>query len=60
MFRAPFCSSSGGTVYTAIGIFKRIMSTYNAQNTLIAVYTVPPDDEQKRGGNMQWLLIDIN
>jgi hypothetical protein len=56
MFRALFCSSSGGTVYTAFGIFYAYYSTLTLlettrhnthKNIPIAVCTVPHDAEQK-------------
>jgi hypothetical protein len=66
MFRALFCSSTGGTVCTAIGIILCIMSAgssstpnplaaswHNTHKIIpIAAHTVPPDDEQKSPRNM--------
>jgi hypothetical protein len=55
MFQALFCSSSGGTVRTVIGICLGVLcqlARHNAhKNTPIAVH-VPPDSEQKSARNM--------
>jgi hypothetical protein len=42
MFPALICSSSGGTVYTAIGTFC----------AYYVGWQLPPDDEQNSAGNM--------
>jgi hypothetical protein len=57
MFQALICSPSGGTVYKAIGIF---CAYYVDWQLPTAVYTVPPDDEEKNPQNMYRLLIVIN
>jgi hypothetical protein len=71
MFQALFCSSSsGGTVCTAIGVFLCVLcplaaSWYNThKNIPFAVYTVPPDDEQKNCSKhveaINWNKLKVN
>jgi hypothetical protein len=61
MFQAFICSSARGTVYTKIDIFYAYyVGWLLAQNIPIAVYTVPPDDEQISARNMYRLLTVIN
>jgi hypothetical protein len=56
MFRAIICSSSGGTVYTAIGVLcvcvLRGQLAASQHMHKVAVHTLPPDDEQIIARNM--------